>query len=200
MSRPKPSLFALLAEQDGGDDDDDDAGNLDSSTEEEHRHVENAPLATTPPLRKSKKKKKKGKGKATATGPGSATPWTSTHPDMDEIDRALAALNTTARENHGHETLGHDPAVAEEMQQLFSALAIDKNHLRAENEMRKLFGRAALHADDNEHAGARNQQGRVAGAVAGRNAPGQRSLASLGLRRNIFVRSEERRVGKECPV
>jgi hypothetical protein len=82
----------------------------------------------------------------------------------------------------------------EEIMQLFSVLRVDTQHLHAANEMRKLFGRAALQNTDDEprqrqrgHA----QQGGIAAAVAGRNAPGARGLAALGLRRNIFVQGKE---------
>jgi len=79
------------------------------------------------------------------------------------------------------------------MKQLTSALSVDTQHLHAANEMRKLFGRAAVQgANDDEPAARprRGQQVALAGAVAGRNAPG-RNLASLGLRRNIFIQGKE---------
>jgi hypothetical protein len=60
--------------------------------------------------------------------------------------------------------------------------------------MKKLFGRAALQNTDDEpqqRQRGRGQQGGIAAAVAGRNAPGNRNLASLSLRRNIFIQGKE---------
>jgi hypothetical protein len=196
-SRPKPSLFAMLGDA-GGDIDDEDEDDIDargtpSDNEDEAEEAAPAPK----PAKKSKKKKKKGKGKkkieldsASASAPGSGTT------DMDEIDRALEALNLTSRTNVGQDGEQLTSGISEELSQLYAVLGVDDQHLKASNEMRKLFGRAALQGDEDEQGrprqrGRGQQQQGIAAAVAGRNTPGTRNLASLGLRRNIFIQGKE---------
>jgi hypothetical protein len=179
--QPKPSLFAMLG--DAGDDQDDD----DEDEEEDFEPAPKPVVESTPapnPSKKSKKKKKKAKAKSkTATPQRDAA-----DSGLDEIDQALLALKVTSS---GKKTAEDDltPAISEETQQLFSALAIDTQHLHAANEMKKLFGRTALqHADDDEP---RQRQPRgIAAQVAGRNQPGAR-LTGLSLRRNIFITGKE---------
>lgn len=114
---------------------------------------------------------------------------------MDEIDRALRALDITSQASEDRHSNQQTSAITEERQHLFSALAVESQYLQAANEMRKLFGRAALQGNDNEAARprqrGRGQRGQVAGAVAGQNAAGGRGLAGLRLRRNIFMQGKE---------
>jgi hypothetical protein len=186
----KPSVFALL-----GDDGDDEVEDADDDAEQQESdakpHIESAPSSKT---RKSKKKKKKGKAKqATAEVEKASTPTGATS-GLDEIDQALLTLSLTASGRKDAHDSAADSTMNEEMIQLFSVLSVDSQHLHATNEMRKLFGRAALQNTDDEprqrqrgHA----QPGGIAAAIAGRNAPGARGLAALGLRRNIFVQGKE---------
>lgn len=187
----KPSLFAMLG--DAGDDEDDD--DEEDVVEEENKPVEEEKIQVTTATKsskKGKKKKKKGKGKSSTQAPKKTSTTTETVPGLDEIDQALLALNLSS----GAKSSSDDQptsAASEEMQQLFSALSIDTTHLHAANEMRKLFGRAAVQGNEEDEPRARNrrQQGGIAAAAAGRNQPGGRNLASLGLRRNIFVQGKE---------
>lgn len=188
-TKPKASLFAMLADAEGGesqDDDDDD--------EEPQQSLEPSQTAaarpSTPSASGSSKKKKKKKKKSKAK-PASNEPSTKEMPNMDEIDRALLALDIKTRSSANDESSQLTPAANEELQQLFSVLAVDNRHLQPANEMRKLFGRIALDTDNNEPARPR-QHGRagIAGAVAGHNAA-SRGLASLGRRRNIFVQAKD---------
>ncbi|KAL5427996.1 hypothetical protein PMIN04_000943 [Paraphaeosphaeria minitans] len=190
----KPSLFAMLG--DAGDDQDEDDEENDMEEEErpkgpvEKDEVQPAPTVT--PSKKGKKKKKKGKGKS-STPASKKTPTTvETVPGLDDIDQALLALNLGS----GAKSSSEDQptaAASEEMQQLFSALSIDTTYLHAANEMRKLFGRAAVQGNNDDEPRARNQRqrGGIAAAAAVRNQPGGRNLASLGLRRNIFIQGKE---------
>ncbi|KAL1612223.1 hypothetical protein SLS60_000447 [Paraconiothyrium brasiliense] len=191
----KPSLFAMLG--DAGDDDDEDEDEDDDLKEEEKPAdtLEKKEVQVTPaskPSKKGKKKKKKGKGKSNTPAPQKTPTSQDTVHGMDEIDQALLALNLTSGTTSSNDDQPTSAASAE-MQQLFSALAVDTTHLHAANEMRKLFGRAAVQGTDDDEPRARNrrQQGGIAAAAAGRNQPGGRNLASLGLRRNIFIQGKE---------
>jgi hypothetical protein len=185
-SKPKPSLFAML-----GDAEDDAEGDEEDEGEGDAGASDPAPVApSTKASKKSKKKKKKGK--ARAKPPDADKSPGNTHAGLDEIDQALLALNLTSSSKADSAAISA-PVVTEEMKQLFSALSIDTQHLHAANEMRKLFGRAAVQGANDDDPAARPRRGQqvaLAGAVAGRNAPG-RNLASLGLRRNIFIQGKE---------
>lgn len=189
----KPSLFAMLGDA-GDDDDEDDEENEVEEEEQSAGSVKKGETQVTPspkPSKKGKKKKKKGKAKSSTQAPNKTSTTTETVPGLDEIDQALLALNLGTG---GKSSSDDQPTsvASEEMQQLFSALSIDTTHLHAANEMRKLFGRAAVQGHDDEPPPRnRRQQGGIAAAAAGRNQPGGRNLASLGLRRNIFIQGKE---------
>ncbi|KAL5120110.1 hypothetical protein ACEQ8H_001935 [Pleosporales sp. CAS-2024a] len=177
----KPSLFALLGDaEDKHEEDEEDAAQEESE-------------ASTPPPTKSKKKKKKkkkAKPKAAIADPAPAK----TSSGLDEIDEALMALHLTANRGTSNGSDQNALAMTEETKQLYAVLGIDTQHLHAANEMKKLFGRAALQNTDDEarqRQRGHGQQGGIAAAVGGRNAPGARGLASLGLRRNIFIQGKE---------
>ncbi|KAJ4357627.1 uncharacterized protein N0V89_002203 [Didymosphaeria variabile] len=191
----KPSLFAMLGDAGDGDDDEEDEEDDVEEEEKPADTVEKKEIQVTPapkPSKKGKKKKKKGKGKNNTPAPQKAATSQDTVHGLDEIDQALLALNLTSGTKSSSDDQPTSAASAE-MQQLFSALAVDTTHLHAANEMRKLFGRAAVQGTDDDEPRARNrrQQGGIAAAAAGRNQPGSRNLASLGLRRNIFIQGKE---------
>ncbi|KAF2690886.1 DUF654-domain-containing protein [Lentithecium fluviatile CBS 122367] len=187
-SKPKPSLFALLGNVEAEEEDEDvEEGEASDSAQKLKAEVAPAPK----PSKKSKKKKKKGKAKAKP--PEAEKTPSRARSGLDEIDQALLALNLTSNTRSGDGSESHTPAISNEMQQLYSALSVDTQHLHAANEMRKLFGRAAVQGGNDDEPAARQRRGQqaaLAGAVAGRNAPG-RNLASLGLRRNIFIQGKE---------
>ncbi|KAK1816172.1 hypothetical protein LTR12_009421 [Friedmanniomyces endolithicus] len=187
----KVSVFALLEEVDEEAEDDDGGAALDAIED---------PTATTaavPQKSAKKKRKKKGKGKV---GQGQADPQDD---GLDEIDKALKQLATNGDSAHsGTTTAGIDEA-ANETNHL---LAIDTSHLHAQNEMRRLFGRAALEQQDddeppgaNQAAGGNRRQQRhaqqmgLAHALRGQGNAGGRSggLAAMALRRNIFIQGKE---------
>ncbi|TKA21859.1 hypothetical protein B0A50_08731 [Salinomyces thailandicus] len=210
---PAKSAFAMLGEEDEEDEEDrddnndDDGGTAlendkevadDATSIAQSRSVASGSKSTS---NKKKKKKKKGKSAAAAEGlPGVGEKKTD---DMDEIDRALKQLSTQGHAAQaGTTSSGVDPKLNETNR----LLAIDTNHLHAQNEMKRLFGRAALEqGDDDEEdgqgqnvGGNRRQQRRVQQAglaqalrggvgAAGRSA----GLAAIALRRNIFIQGKE---------
>jgi hypothetical protein len=191
--KAKPSLFAML-----GDDGDDQEEDEDDEVEQEQLQPEqksDADAAPQPKPKKSKKKKKKGKSKAAAPESTKDTATDQASSGLDEIDQALLALSLSTNGQTTTDSNQHNTAISDEVKQLCAVLRVDTQYLHAANEMKKLFGRAALQNTDDEpqprprqrgHA----QQGGIAAAVAGRNAPG-RNLASIGLRRNIFIQGKE---------
>jgi len=194
-TKAKPSLFAMLG--DGGDqdeqDEEDEGTDQDAArkAEDSDDDAEVEPMPASKPSKKSKKKKKKAKAKGKAAEADKPSASTTGKSDLDEIDRALLALNLSMNSQTGPGSDQHDP-ISEEKKQLFSVLSVDTQHLHAANEMKRLFGRAAVQsAEDEARPRQRGQQGGIAAAIAGRNAPGNRNLASLGLRRNIFIQGKE---------
>lgn len=191
----KPNLFSLLGdgedEDDGADEDENNDQDADNGPPHSSTQIEEISQSTKS-TKKSKKKKKKGKAKNPAVPSEKATTSTNMTSGLDEIDQALIALNLSSNASSSAQD-DLSSAVTEEMRQLFAVLAIDTQNLHASNEMRKLFGRAATqgNADDEPRARNRRQQGGIAAAAAGRNNPGGRNLASLGLRRNIFIQGKE---------
>jgi hypothetical protein len=194
VSTPKPSLFAMLGNV---DDEDQDADMEEAEVAAEASDPTQLPelvgaSAPKPPRKSKKKKKKKAKGKARA-----ALPETDKTPSLqiglDEIDQALLALGLTSKNQMDNTLDLRAPAISEEKQQLYSALSVGTQHLHAANEMRKLFGRTAVQGGNDDEPAPRprrGQQAALAGPVAGRNALG-RNLASLGLRRNVFIQGKE---------
>jgi hypothetical protein len=195
----KKSAFAMLEEVD--DDDDDDDGNQEPEDEGGVAVVEEPvveALPTKAPSKKKKKKKGKGKGNSGGVTPGTPAQQGSGQKDegMDEIDTALKQLSASGK-SLWNTAAGSDDAVNESSK----LLAIDTHHLHAQNEMRRLFGRAALEGGEEDEQGAggnrrqqrRGQQVGLAQALRGQRGQGGRGggLGSLGLRRNIFIQGKE---------
>ncbi|KAK4496383.1 hypothetical protein PRZ48_012363 [Zasmidium cellare] len=192
VSAPRKSAFEMLQDEDEADADepDDEAEGSDTAPAE---------ALPTPVTNKSSSKKKKKKKKAKASEHAADSP----PPDkqLDEIDAALKELSTKGYSAHsGTTAAGVDPIVNE----VSRLLAIDTNHLHAQNEMRRLFGRAALESQEDEQpeqqqavGGNRRQQRRVqqvglAQALRGQRADGRSGgLAAMALRRNIFISGKE---------
>ncbi|SMY29636.1 unnamed protein product [Zymoseptoria tritici ST99CH_1A5] len=187
----KKSAFAML-EEEGEDDAEPEADDTDEDDEPAP-----VPAATvTPKGSSSKKKKKKKKAKAGITQEVGAK-----EEDLDEIDAALKQLSTNGKAS---ETATATASAAEKVNEECRLLAIDTTHLHAQNEMKRLFGRAALEQDEDEDApappgaagGNRRQNRRVqqvglAAALRGNRQDGRSGLAAMALRRNIFVQGKE---------
>lgn len=192
----KPSLFAMLGDAGDDNDDDEDEEDAERNVEPDVRNSDHQsktePAPASKSSKKSKKKKKKAKAKGKAVGAAQSDATVKRRSDLDEIDEALLALNLTANGQTGDDSDQQGAAVSEEKKQLFAALSVDTQHLHSANEMKKLFGRAALqNTEDEARHRQRGHQGGIAAAIAGRNAPGSRNLASVSLRRNIFIQGKE---------
>lgn len=184
----RKSAFAML-EEDGDAEEDE----VDEAEDEEA--AEEIPVATaTPKTTSSKKKKKKKKAKGPANGSGQQ------EAGLDEIDAALKQLSTNGKASQSATTsAGSNEAVNETCR----LLSIDASHLHAQNEMRRLFGRAALEQDEEDqpaHAGVAGgnrrqhrqaQQVGLAQALRGQRQDGRSGLAAMALRRNIFIQGKE---------
>ena len=200
-TRAKPNLFAMLGDGDGDDDDD---------VEEDEDYDPEEPVTTTkkkdegnatPSTSTKKKNKKKKKKKSKATAPGVAAAG------EDEIDRALKELNlkssspavdgassATKKTTSAATSTSVGGFINDEQLQLI--LRVDPRNLDASQEMRKLFGRAAMSAstDDDDGAGGGRQRrgpagrrGGIAGALAG---PAGNSRGLL-LKKSLFVQPKD---------
>ncbi|KAK4549935.1 hypothetical protein LTR36_005236 [Oleoguttula mirabilis] len=190
----KKSAFAMLGEEE--DDEDEDGGAALDNEEKDEPSEKPSQAALPKPSAKKKKKKNKGKGGGT---PAQNMPEKD---ELDEIDKALRQLAMSGNAGQAGSTAAGVSAYVDETSRL---LAIDTSHLHAQNEMRRLFGRAALEQQEgdepapNAHAGGNRrqqrqaQQGGLAQALRGQGAAGGRSggLAAMALRRNIFIQGKE---------
>lgn len=188
----KQSLFAMLndADQDDDEQEHDDAEHQEPEESDNEPAEPTQPTPVAPKSSTKSKKKKKNKKKAAATN------TTSSDASLDDIDLALKSLSTKGS-GSATPTINADPTT----QEVCRLLSVDTASLHASNEMRRLFGRAALESDNNDdtNAGGRRrnrgaaQQAGLAAALGRRPAQGGRNagLAALSLRRNIFIQGKE---------
>lgn len=185
--KPQRSAFALLNDQDDDDaQEDHDQSSADEQPQEDSQ-PESKPVPKTSSNKRQKNKKKKSKQPPTYKDDES----------LDDIDAALKSLKATSKLDDANVSQPIDPEVIEACK----LLSIDNQNLHAENEMRRLFGRAAMESDDQDQqqdaAGRRRnrqQMGGLAAALGRRQgATGGRSsgLGLLGLRRNLFIQGKE---------
>jgi len=185
----KQSLFAML-NQDSAEDDVDGAEEGDIPQEDSEDEPEKPAVTQAAPKQSTKSKKKKKK-------PKKAPSAAKSDPSLDDIDLALKSLSTK-----GSGTATPANTADPNTNQICQLLSVDTSSLHAANEMRRLFGRAAIDADnddDNNNAGARRrnrggaQQAGLAAALGRRPGQGGRSdgLAALSRRRNIFIQGKE---------
>ena len=170
VASKKPNIFAMLnAELEEAE-----AEQEDPDEEEPDGDTEAKPTTTSKSKKKKKKKKNKGKSKGKETEDAKDS-------DDEDFDSALAqALKSTAISSTG--TTQSATSTASASTQLHSLFHIDSRHLDLENEMRKLFGRAATSREAPTDA---RQQPR------GQRQPGGRPLLATGGRRNVFVQAGE---------
>jgi hypothetical protein len=206
VSKPRTSLFAGLAALQDEDEDEshEDEEGGDAAKAEQQKDggtVDVKPVPATteiakPPVANRKKRKKKGKSKAqpaatekddSQTAPRSAE--AAKPGDLDEIDQALHDL-AVADGARGSGSKLEVRARDEEFERIAELLRINFYHLRAINEMRKLFGRDVIDSVDIEEGAAPRQ-----GAALMENVDletylkgvaGQ-SLPDVILRKNPFV-------------
>jgi len=154
VERPRGSKFAGFAALGdmGGDDDEDEE---ERNEEEEEQMPAEKPVEQAVPAKKSKKSKKKKKKKAKQTGSPAATEE-QPQGDVDEIDRVLEELKLEAQQK-GAEIPGAIPA-ADPTEKINQLLSINFQHLKAANEMRRLFGKAMDVAESEERTEQARQQ------------------------------------------
>ena len=184
------SAFALLVE----DEEAESGLNGTDASEDENAQDGNEPHIQTTRRSTPKRKKKKKKGKP----PANVTPHSGerfSEQGSDDIDKALKELSLHNKGTPVSDVLLN---VAPSKEALFKLLSIDPQHLKVSNEMRRLFGKAALEVDrENESQGPSAQATphgthiSIAEAVAGRNARGGAGLPAMIRRRNIFVQGKE---------
>jgi hypothetical protein len=157
VAKPRGNMFsgfaALGDAGDGGDDDDEEEK---SETEDAQQAPQEQPAVQTEPAKKGKKKsnkKKKKKGKQAEQTP----PAKDGHESMDEIDRVLEELKLEARQP-GSAAMAQ-PAAGEPTNGLDELLRINFQHLKAMNEMRRLFGKAMDVAEGEERTQDNRQRG-----------------------------------------
>lgn len=192
----KPSLFAGLAGLEGEGNDSEDgvesetSGTALISREDDHSSV--AEEVAPPPKTKKSKKKKKAKKGAEVKAPEK------TEEKIDDIDAALRELNLKAGKN-GVLVQEAAPKLDPEYERVCKLLGINNSNLKVANEMKNLFGRAAI--ENNEDAGGavpgrrggrRNMPREVdlQTALKGHHLPGK-GLPELTLRRNIFIQGKD---------
>jgi hypothetical protein len=187
-TKSKASLFANLAAL---TDEDSEKSDEQSDEVEETADPEPAPVVAQKKARKSKKKKKaKSKAKDVDEIPAEAKN------DADDIDRALRELNLKTPSIGDHSTI---ISVNPGYERVCALLGINAQHLKVANEMRSLFGRAAIEVHDEPGGHARGQRNRQRGqnqqvdletALKGRHAPGK-GLPELTLRRNSLIQGKD---------
>ena len=188
VSKSKPSLFANFAglEDEAEDEDEDDK---EAQSQRELSEPDRNPI----PAPRSKKAKKKKKSKSKPKVVEEEKPENG----ADEIDAALRELNLKTASNPSAPS---QPTLDPEYERVCQLLGINSYRLKVANEMRNLFGRAAV--DNHDDAGGpvgrgarrrqrgQNQQVDLETALKGHHAPGK-GLSELTLRRNIFIQGKE---------
>ncbi|KAI1019231.1 hypothetical protein LB503_009352 [Fusarium chuoi] len=175
--KPRVSLFAAL----GGDDDDEEQ----YEDEQQQQQPEEAVTETKQPstsVKSKKKKNKKKKAKAKAAAP---------EQDEDEIDKAMRELNIKA--STPANTSGSDNTAAQ-TRRINELLSINPYHLKANNEMRSLFGRDVIEsaaAEEEQERNRRPMQREVDLETFLRGPPGAPKLPEVSLRRNVFIQGRE---------
>ncbi|KAK3900242.1 ribosome quality control complex subunit 1 [Staphylotrichum tortipilum] len=197
VAKPRPNMFsgfaALGDDGDGDDDEEDDEEEQQQKGETENpKQAQHADQAE--PAKKGKKKPKKKKKKSKqAEAPA---PAQDDHESMDEIDRVLEELKLEAKRPGPSAATPLDPgATAISLNEL---LRINFQHLKAMNEMRRLFGKAVDAAEVEERAQENRQRAlpenmdletflSAQAAHPGRGPAGNKSMFDTMLRTNPFI-------------
>ncbi|KAG7285432.1 hypothetical protein NEMBOFW57_010059 [Staphylotrichum longicolle] len=156
--KPRANMFSgFAALGDAGDEaDDDDEEDQKSEAEDAQPAAprDDQPDVQPEPAKKSKKKSKKKKKKGMQ--PEQPAPAQDDHESIDEIDRVLEELKLERQQPGGGDMI--PPKAGESAAGLDELLRINFQHLKAMNEMRRVFGRAMDVAEVEERAqGTRTQ-------------------------------------------
>ncbi|KAF1814402.1 DUF654-domain-containing protein [Eremomyces bilateralis CBS 781.70] len=171
---PKSSLFALLDQPES--ENEEEAG---ADLEEGDGSPEVKELEDMPPTKSSKKGKKKNKAREKRKQAKEVAKETNLN-GLDEIDVALRDLSIPPAADGGSK---HHRRKSQD----FSVLSINSDHLHIENEVRRLFGRAAL--DTNEA----NDDELDPAAQAGRRQRRLMQQVQRGQRRNTPLNEARRK-------
>ncbi|KAM3420665.1 hypothetical protein BST61_g3920 [Cercospora zeina] len=195
LPAPRKSAFELLQEHEDANEDEDEQD--EDVSDAEPATIATAPVQAAPKSTANKKKKRKKKGKKPAEEKTNGHTEYAQASEMDDIDVALKELSTKGNASQHLTAAGVDPALDEANR----LLAVDSAHLHAANEMRRLFGRAALEGDREDGAppraamgGNRRQQRQQVGlrdVLRGQRQDGRSGLSAVALRRNIFIQGKE---------
>jgi len=155
VAKPRGNLFSgFAALGDEGDDHDTDEDEVEPQEPTPTPVVEQLDGETAPAKKSKKSKKKKKKGKKPEVSAAEEG-----HESFDEIDRVLAELNVT---NPNTKTSPGASAAKDPETQIAQLLHINFQHLKAMNEMRKMFGNTEHVAETEAQPAAprtRGQQG-----------------------------------------
>lgn len=167
----KPNLFAMLGGEEDGDEEEDE----DEDNEEPSKAT--TTISTSAPSTSKSKKKKKNKNK------NKKKPGTDKE---DEIDRALRLLNlkdSTGKAPSSTSQSSTQKTTTATDTDLLTLLKIDTRSLDASQEMRRLFGRAAITGDHTPEEGPQVPHGRRGGR-GGAVPQGGRGMM---LKKGVFV-------------
>ncbi|KAL2175339.1 transcriptional repressor TCF25-domain-containing protein [Thermothelomyces heterothallicus CBS 202.75] len=194
VARPRANMFsgfaALGDEGDDGNDDEDqksDEGDARQAGHQEQIAEEAEPAKKT----KKKQKKKKKKGKQA----GQPAPAQDERDSVDEIDRALEELKFESQQPGD---VVETPAGGESANELNELLRINFQHLKAMNEMRRVFGKAMDVAEVEERTQENRQRGlpqnvdletflSARAAHPGQGSQNNKSMFDTILRTNPFI-------------
>ncbi|KAL2135901.1 hypothetical protein VTI74DRAFT_6284 [Chaetomium olivicolor] len=147
VAKPRGNMFsgfaALGDEGDGADEDDEGQNSEDEAPSQQPQQPQQEPQGEL--VKRSKKSKKKRKAKKTE----SPAPVQDKDESVDEIDRVLEELKLEAEKARPATT---QPAAGKSANELNGLLRINFQHLKAMNEMRRLFGKAMDVAEVEERA------------------------------------------------
>ncbi|KAK3371813.1 transcriptional repressor TCF25-domain-containing protein [Lasiosphaeria ovina] len=194
------SGFAALGGLGGDEEDDDQISEEDVASPQMTADTNQGPASgqvdeQAPPKKSKKPKKKKKKGKK----PESLAPAKEENESVDEIDRVLEELKLE-KPAQTASTSSASTAAAASTTQLCDLLGVSFHHLKAANEMRKLFGKsmeAASSEDSPRPARPRGGQREVdletflAAQPAMPGQPGKTSMFDTVLRTNPFIEGKK---------
>ncbi|KAF8458814.1 transcriptional repressor TCF25-domain-containing protein [Terfezia claveryi] len=181
----RPNVFAML----GGDGDEEEEGDEDEDEDEEET-AKPTVQPTSAPTSKSKKKKNKNKNKKKS--PSHSTPL-QPQVEEDEIDCALRLLNIQPSPSpSGTPQPGTSQSIATTTIDidLLTILRIDPKNFDASQEMRRLFGRAAVDTPGEGGGGgggAGTPRGARRGAQRDGMAPGPQGGRGIVMKKGFFV-------------
>ncbi|KAG0606180.1 hypothetical protein M758_9G120200 [Ceratodon purpureus] len=168
----KMNMFDLLGSQ---DDEDSVANENEDEEDKEDSREAVVEKKVVPTVNVTKSKKKKSKGKKKGRTLTSAIP--ETNPAAEEsVDELLEKL---ALERHGETTSTSDTTTSWPVSNVSDILAVDPRHLRAEDELRRIFGSKVINAVE--------KSGEGSGLLSGRRRqPSRRGGRNL-LKKSLLV-------------